>query len=101
MIANVNPCDHTYEDSHNTLKYANRAKNIKVNPAVKGIQIKETNWVEREAKLREENNHLRQTIRQLEDKIIELEYFKSSVLANNGILPPGNTVCCYCLSREA
>jgi len=30
MIANVNPSDLTYEDSHNTLKYANRAKNIKV-----------------------------------------------------------------------
>ena len=32
MIANINPSHLTYEDSHNTLKYSNRAKNIKVNP---------------------------------------------------------------------
>ena len=29
MIANVSPSNITYEDTHNTLKYANRAKNIK------------------------------------------------------------------------
>lgn len=30
MIANINPSHLCYEDSHNTLKYANRAKNIRV-----------------------------------------------------------------------
>lgn len=35
MIANVNPSSHCYEDSHNTIKYANRAKNIKVDPSSK------------------------------------------------------------------
>ena len=29
MIANIAPSHESYEDSHNTLKYANRAKNIK------------------------------------------------------------------------
>ena len=29
MIANISPASHCYEDTHNTLKYANRAKNIK------------------------------------------------------------------------
>lgn len=29
MIANISPSNITYEDTHNTLKYANRAKNIK------------------------------------------------------------------------
>merc|ERR1719245_185003 len=29
MIANVSPCHLNYEDTHNTLKYAYRAKNIK------------------------------------------------------------------------
>jgi kinesin family protein 18/19 len=29
MIANISPGNDSYEDSHNTLKYANRAKNIK------------------------------------------------------------------------
>ena len=30
MIANVSPAMLYYEDSHNTLKYANRAKEIKM-----------------------------------------------------------------------
>jgi kinesin family protein 18/19 len=29
MIANIAPSSSNYEDTHNTLKYANRAKNIK------------------------------------------------------------------------
>lgn len=31
MIACISPCYKTFEDTHNTLKYANRAKNIKTN----------------------------------------------------------------------
>lgn len=31
MIANIAPASGDYEDTHNTLKYANRAKNIKTN----------------------------------------------------------------------
>merc|ERR1719359_2206327 len=33
MIANVSPCHLNFEDTHNTLKYANRAKNIKTKVA--------------------------------------------------------------------
>jgi kinesin family protein 18/19 len=29
MIANIGPTNGCFEDTHNTLKYANRAKNIK------------------------------------------------------------------------
>ena len=29
MIANISPSNDSYEDTHNTLKYANRAKKIK------------------------------------------------------------------------
>lgn len=65
MIANVNPSDTTYEDSHNTLKYSNRAKNIKVNPLIK-INAKDSNWLEREIALRDE-------IAMLRNKVIELE----------------------------
>ena len=32
MIACVNPSHTCFEESHNTLKYANRAKNIKIRP---------------------------------------------------------------------
>lgn len=31
MIANISPSNDSFEDTHNTLKYANRAKNIKTN----------------------------------------------------------------------
>lgn len=31
MIANIGPSNACYQDTHNTLKYANRAKNIKTN----------------------------------------------------------------------
>lgn len=31
MIANLSPAVHVFEDTYNTLNYANRAKNIKVN----------------------------------------------------------------------
>lgn len=61
MIANINPSDKTFEDSHNTLKYANRAKNIKVDPTVTDV-VKESNWVERESRLREENEALRSQV---------------------------------------
>jgi kinesin family protein 18/19 len=33
MIACISPCVKTFEDTHNTLKYANRAKNIKTSAA--------------------------------------------------------------------
>lgn len=84
MIANINPSDLTYEDSHNTLKYANRAKNIKINPVVKESQVKDCSWVEREVKLREENAHLKAVIQQLERQVAELQRFKNSVLAGGG-----------------
>ena len=32
MIANISPISFNYEDTYNTLKYANRAKNIKNKP---------------------------------------------------------------------
>ncbi len=31
MIANISPCVTSFEDTYNTLNYANRAKNIKTN----------------------------------------------------------------------
>ena len=34
MIANISPSSQCYEDTHNTLKYANRAKNIKNKPKI-------------------------------------------------------------------
>jgi hypothetical protein len=65
MIANINPSHKTYEDSHNTLKYANRAKNIKVDPHIVD-QTKELNWVEREVRLLQENNSLKSQVAELQ-----------------------------------
>jgi kinesin family protein 18/19 len=77
MIANVNPSDSTYEDSHNTLKYSNRAKNIKVNPLVKN-SVKESNWLEREISLRDEIKMLRNKVNELELVIVEMKNEKNN-----------------------
>lgn len=40
MIANLSPSSRNYEDTYNTLKYANRAKNIKVELVNNVVQVK-------------------------------------------------------------
>lgn len=71
MIANINPSHMTFEDSHNTLKYANRAKNIKLNPTVITTS-KDNSWLERETRLRSENTELRQRVEFLESLVAQL-----------------------------
>eukprot|EP01040_Poterioochromonas_malhamensis_P002359 gene2359-2506_t len=88
MIANINPSDQTYEDSHNTLKYANRAKNIKVNPMVQQKETKEVNWIERESQLRQENSALKQIIQKLQIQVESLQAFQKYVLTYKRI--PGS-----------
>jgi kinesin family protein 18/19 len=78
MIANINPADSTYDDSLNTLKYANRAKNIKVSAGVKET-AKDSTWVEREAKMREENALLRARVAELETEVLELREFRAQI----------------------
>jgi kinesin family protein 18/19 len=43
MIANVGPCEMNYEDTSNTLKYANRTKDLKTtlkqNPSIPTITL--------------------------------------------------------------
>lgn len=78
MIANINPSDSTFEDSHNTLKYANRAKNIKVNPVIE-TQVKESNWMEREAHLRSENDMLK-------SRVVEMERIIQTLRDENALL---------------
>lgn len=88
MICNINPSHVTYEDSHNTLKYANRAKNIKVNPVMKE-STKESNWMEREEKLREENAALRKRVAELER---ELAAYRNGEAIPNGMFNAGEDV---------
>lgn len=82
MIANINPSDITFEDSHNTLKYANRAKNIKVNPVVE-TQVKEGNWMERETHLRAENAMLKSRVEEMAVLIKALQQENESLKGGN------------------
>lgn len=79
MIANINPSDSTYEDSNNTLKYANRAKNIKVNPTVQE-NAKESTWLERELRLRGENTELRSRVTELTKLVTDAEEFRCAIV---------------------
>ena len=71
MICNLCPSNATYEDSHNTLKYANRAKNIKVNPTMKETN-KENNYAMMGERLMSENAQLRARVVYLEQVIRDL-----------------------------
>lgn len=39
MIANISPSNESYEDTHNTLKYANWAKNIKTQAFKNSVMV--------------------------------------------------------------
>lgn len=71
MLCCLNPSHLTYEDSHNTLKYANRAKNIRVNPVARETS-RDCSWVEREQRLIEENTRLRARVQELERLVFSL-----------------------------
>ena len=64
MIANVSPSINTFDDTYNTLKYANRAKNIKtfVTRNVLNAQYHISNYVNIINNLKEEVSQLRQQL---------------------------------------
>lgn len=62
------PSHITYEDTHNTLKYANRAKNIKIAPR-KTLGVEDVPWPVREARLLKENAELRDANVELQSEI--------------------------------
>nr|CCA25314.1 kinesin putative [Albugo laibachii Nc14] len=61
MIANINPSHKCYEETHNTLKYANRAKNIKIQPR-KHVVTAEMTYQQQIARLEAENAALRKAL---------------------------------------
>ncbi|EAR82018.2 kinesin motor catalytic domain protein (macronuclear) [Tetrahymena thermophila SB210] len=67
MIANVSPSVLTFEDTYNTLNYANRAKNIKTNVVRNILNVENhlNNYAQIIQNLRQENEQLK---RQLSDK---------------------------------
>ena len=64
MIANVSPASSTFEDTYNTLKYANRAKNIKthINRNVLNVQYHISNYTNIINNLKNEINELRNAL---------------------------------------
>lgn len=61
MIANISPSAHTFDDTYNTLKYADRAKNIKTNVQrnVLSVQYHISNYTKIIDNLKEENKNLK------------------------------------------
>ncbi|GMH54382.1 hypothetical protein TrRE_jg6810, partial [Triparma retinervis] len=56
IIANINPSDDMFEDSHNTLKYANRAKCMKIDPKVVRLRERDMAWPEREKNMKRQSS---------------------------------------------
>jgi Kinesin motor domain len=81
MIANVNPSHTMYDDSHNTLKYANRAKDIKVAPRAAAGEKESAAWPAREARLQREVQALREANAELR---AQLEHAKALQLEHGG-----------------
>ncbi|XP_023280052.1 kinesin-like protein KIF18A isoform X1 [Seriola lalandi dorsalis] len=79
MIANVSPSSKSYDDTHNTLKYANRAKEIK--SSLKSNVVSLDSHIGQYAVICEKQ---RQEILQLKQKLKEYEE-KNMVLGNSNI----------------
>ncbi|CRH03036.1 kinesin-8, putative [Plasmodium relictum] len=77
MIANISPSHLSYEDTHNTLKYANRAKNIKNIVTSNSIVVKHhlTMYIDVIEKLKNEIEFLKE---QLNEKEKVNEYMSTS-----------------------
>jgi len=69
MIANISPASSTFEDTYNTLKYANRAKNIKtqVNRNVLNVQYHISNYTNIINNLKNEISELRNALTKKEN----------------------------------
>lgn len=77
MVANINPAQTSYEDSLHTLTYAARAKAIKIRPEVRERLLESTS-LEREVRLREENDLLKQRVAQLEQECQRLRQVEAA-----------------------
>jgi len=89
IIANVNPSDDMFEDSHNTLKYANRAKCMKIDPKVVRLREQSVAWPEREKNMLKqkkeakdcENDSLKKQVEALQSMLGG----KCPILPDNGL----------------
>lgn len=77
MIANVNPSHAMFDESHNTLKYANRAKNIKIRPKMH-VTTAEMTYQQRIEKLESENVQLRTSLATVQEECATITKRKST-----------------------
>lgn len=75
MIANVNPSHACFDESHNTLKYANRAKNIKIRPKMH-VTTAEMTYHQRIDKLEKENIQLRVALSEAQTELEQVSISK-------------------------
>jgi hypothetical protein len=87
IIANINPSNDMFEDSHNTLKYANRAKCMKIDPKIVRLREQNMAWPLREQHMHaqrkvkdKENDLLKSQVRVLQDMLNG----KCPILPDNG-----------------
>ena len=85
MIANVSPSINTFDDTYNTLKYANRAKNIKtvVTRNVLNAQYHISNYVNIINNLKNEISQLRQQLISKNKNSINEAINNSNIIENN------------------
>lgn len=86
MIANVNPSHACFDESHNTLKYANRAKNIKIRPKMH-IMTAEMTYQQRIEKLEKENVSLRSALAQAQVEFAQVSISKRKSESDDDISP--------------
>lgn len=85
MIANISPGNDSYEDTHNTLKYANRAKNIKTS-IKKNIHSVEYHV----SKYTQIINQLKNEVSSLKQKLSGKPHLQNAVMLSNSDSPTHN-----------
>ena len=83
IIANINPSHQMFEDSHNTLKYANRAKCMKIDPKVVRLREKEVAWPQRE-----ENIKMQRAVKEKENDLLKSQVSHTRTHARTGTRTP-------------
>ncbi|CAM9511450.1 unnamed protein product [Hapterophycus canaliculatus] len=82
MIANVNPSHVFFDDSHNTLKYANRAKNIKVDPrTTESLRGASRLMTEKEARMAKEYQALKERNQAMEAQLESMRWVRACLRA--------------------
>lgn len=79
MIANIGPSSLSYEDTYNTLRYANRAKKIKTNikKNIINCQMHVTGYIKLVDELKKENGLLKQKILTMENQAIQRNHLST------------------------